>query len=53
MNWTACKKCNRVLWEKDADEDGLCIDCRPVKIAEETIERPKKSAKKDKWQNFS
>jgi hypothetical protein len=26
--WTTCKKCNRVLWEEDADENGLCEDCR-------------------------
>jgi hypothetical protein len=26
--WTTCKRCNRVLWEEDADENGLCVDCR-------------------------
>lgn len=28
--WTTCKKCNRILWEEDADKDGLCVDCRPA-----------------------
>jgi hypothetical protein len=34
MKWTTCKKCNRVLWEKDADENGLCVDCRASRIYE-------------------
>jgi hypothetical protein len=38
MKWTTCKKCNRVLWEKDADRNGLCEDCRPA-VSER---RPKK-----------
>jgi hypothetical protein len=31
--WVICKnkKCNRVLWEEDADKDGLCVDCRGKK----------------------
>lgn len=36
--WTTCKKCNRVLWEEDADENGLCPDCRAVQ--EEDYEKP-------------
>jgi hypothetical protein len=28
--WVGCSKCNRVLWEEDADKDGLCVDCRPA-----------------------
>jgi hypothetical protein len=28
--WVTCKKCNRILWEEDADKDGLCVDCRPA-----------------------
>jgi hypothetical protein len=27
MKTTGCKDCNRILWEKDADKDGLCEDC--------------------------
>ena len=29
--WVTCKKCNRVLWEEDADKDGVCVDCRGKK----------------------
>ena len=27
-NWTTCKDCNVILYNKDADKDGLCEDCR-------------------------
>ncbi len=28
MKATTCKGCNRVLWEKDADDDGMCPNCK-------------------------
>jgi hypothetical protein len=31
MKCVGCKNCNRILWEKDADKNGLCVDCRPSK----------------------
>ena len=39
---TSCKQCNRFLWEKDADKNGLCEDCRAKP------EAPKKKEAKDK-----
>lgn len=26
---TTCKKCNRVVWESDVNEDGFCCYCAP------------------------
>lgn len=28
---TFCKTCNRVVWTKDVDEDGNCVDCQDQK----------------------
>jgi phage FluMu protein Com len=43
MKAIGCKKCNRILWEKDADKDGLCPDCRETPVPE-----PKKKDDKKK-----
>ncbi len=51
MTGTACKKCNRFLWEKDADKNGLCPDCRvpvaKVPAASENWLRKKKGSEKE------
>lgn len=30
--WTTCAVCNRVLYPKDADENGKCPDCKDKPI---------------------
>jgi hypothetical protein len=44
MKAIGCKKCNRILWEKDADKDGLCEDCREAS----PVPEPKKKDDKKK-----
>ena len=41
MKHTFCKKCNRVLWEKDAI-NGYCPDCAPE------VEEPKQK-RRSSW----
>lgn len=51
MEATTCKYCNRVLRERDVDEDGLCkIDCGRKQEAKEAlgIGKPKFSAKPER-----
>ena len=40
-NWVTCKGCNRILYPKDADKDGLCVDCR--KKPAPKVKEPKKA----------
>ena len=42
-NWTTCKDCNRILYNKDADKDGRCEDCREE--PEEKAEKKKPATK--------
>ena len=45
-NWTICKECNRVLFNKDADKNGLCEDCakpEPTPKAPKADKEPKEA----------
>ena len=44
MKAIGCKDCNRILWEKDADKDGLCEDCA-AKPKEKAPEKKQSAAK--------
>lgn len=56
MEVSSCKYCNRALWERDIDEDGLCkIDCgrkqearAALGIGKTKVQKPEKKEERER-----